>query len=958
MMAICGLLTVKAQVVISASATGTCGSASIVANLSLASAVPTASTYVWTLTGPLPSATQFTVITPVSNASITLPAAGVYSIMMAPYSGTTFISGSFAIGVYTLTTGPVVTAISSNSNICAGNSVTLTAAGATSYTWSNGSNGTTIVVTPTASTCYTVQGTTTGTCAGVAVKCINVNSVSPGVTVNQPASFNLCGGSALIAASGANAYSWSTGSTLSAITVTALGCYTVTGFNTCGNSSTVVCVTGTASAPPLSISGPTSAVCGASVITLSVPNATAFTNITWTGGSIPGCCPLTGGTISPTVNVNSCFTVTGTNGACSTTTVYCVSINNPFITTSPAGNYSTCQTSPTQVTASGAATYTWSWGANSFTGASFTPTAIGCYTVTGSNTVCPANIASTVVCLTAFVSAPTPTLFPGAACLGQPYSIFASGGNNYLAQTVVNGTPTNFTFTNFSSASVLQNTPGVYCATVTAFIGGCAGVAIGCYTVYPPLNPTITGASTVCAGSSVTLVASGATSYTWINGPMTNSMVISPTSSTCYSLAAESSNGYCYGIFPYCVTVVSPGTITIAASSPTVCKGSSVTFTAAGAAGFNWLGGPNTSTYNVIPTTSTIYTVSAIGANGCTGTKTVAVGVNTSCANVWPGDANSDGVVNTTDVLELGLQAGSTGAARTPGGNAYNSQFSTAWAGTISNGKNRCHADCNGDGTVNSNDTVAIFNNFSLTHAFKPAPAAVNDQITLVPNQPQLEIGRWNSVNVVLGSASDQVQAHGVGFEIAFENAKIIPDSIWIEFVSSAFTTNNDYLIFRKTQFSAGKINAAISRTISGDVTVKETIAVLHFKVNPQITVGSALNFAVNAAEKMDAAGVNTSVNGDSQSFSATDNLTSIAKRNAISFVTIYPNPAKDVVMVKGKDAVAYTVRVLDLSGRVLIDSKFTSNTNINVAALDNGVYLMEVSDASGLRSQRITIMH
>lgn len=59
-------------------------------------------------------------------------------------------------------------AVSSSSNvICSGNSTTLTANGANTYTWSNGSNNSYIVITPTVSTTYTVWGNNMNSCSSI-----------------------------------------------------------------------------------------------------------------------------------------------------------------------------------------------------------------------------------------------------------------------------------------------------------------------------------------------------------------------------------------------------------------------------------------------------------------------------------------------------------------------------------------------------------------------------------------------------------------------------------------------------------------------------------------------------------------------------------------------------------------------------------------------------------------------
>lgn len=65
---------------------------------------------------------------------------------------------------------PTVTAVSNNSTqICSGKTVSLTANGASSYSWSTNANTPVILVTPTITTSYTVTGTNTNGCTAKAV---------------------------------------------------------------------------------------------------------------------------------------------------------------------------------------------------------------------------------------------------------------------------------------------------------------------------------------------------------------------------------------------------------------------------------------------------------------------------------------------------------------------------------------------------------------------------------------------------------------------------------------------------------------------------------------------------------------------------------------------------------------------------------------------------------------------
>lgn len=72
---------------------------------------------------------------------------------------------------------------------------------------------------------------------------------------------------------------------------------------------------------------------------------------------------------------------------------------------------------------------------------------------------------------------------------------------------------------------------------------------IGC------LTATIAGVSNVCAGISATLVAGGATSYSWSTGATTSSIIITPTASAIYTVSGTT--GSCTGVSnPYTVTLL------------------------------------------------------------------------------------------------------------------------------------------------------------------------------------------------------------------------------------------------------------------------------------------------------------------------------------------------------------------------------------------------------------------
>lgn len=76
--------------------------------------------------------------------------------------------------------------------------------------------------------------------------------------------------------------------------------------------------------------------------------------------------------------------------------------------------------------------------------------------------------------------------------------------------------------------------------------------------------------------------------------------------------------------------------------------------------------------------------------------------------NIYPGDANADNVVNHIDLLYVGKNFGFTGNPRTDTANTFAPQTAPTPWGFSYYGVEVMYADCNGDGVIDANDTLAI----------------------------------------------------------------------------------------------------------------------------------------------------------------------------------------------------------------------------------------------------------
>lgn len=144
-------------------------------------------------------------------------------------------------------------------------------------------------------------------------------------------------------------------------------------------------------------------------------------------------------------------------------------------------------------------------------------------------------------------------------------------------------------------------------------------------------SAAISGPATVCAGSSATLVASGATSYTWNTGATSTSVVITPTASGSYSVSGVS--GSCTATPAAFSVTLLPASLYPGSNLNLTCNQQQVITASCSpaATSVTWTPPTNLSSTSVLNPTvsatgaSTQYTVKAMLNNGCLLTRTVAV---------------------------------------------------------------------------------------------------------------------------------------------------------------------------------------------------------------------------------------------------------------------------------------------------------------------------------------------
>ena len=280
------------------------------------------------------------------------------------------------------------------------------------------------------------------------------------------------------------------------------------------------------------------------------PIAGGATSYSWTGGLAAVSNPTT-----PILTTTTTYTVTGTTGTCSKTAVATVTVNAlPNVTvTSPT----ICSGKTAQPIAGGATSYSWTGGLASISNPT-TPvlTTTTTYTVTGTTGTCSKTAVATVT----VNPLPNVTVSSPGICTASSVTLQASGASAYswtggLAAISNPSTPVLTTTTTY---------------TVTGTTGACSKTAVATVTVSSSLNVTVNSPS-ICSGSTASLLANGASSYSWTGGLSGVSNPTTPVLTTTTTYTVTGTSGACSKTAIATVTVKPiPGTPSITQSNDTL----------------------------------------------------------------------------------------------------------------------------------------------------------------------------------------------------------------------------------------------------------------------------------------------------------------------------------------------------------------------------------------------------
>lgn len=367
-----------------------------------------------------------------------------------------------------------------NTTICVGGSVTLTASNSSSYSWSSGQTSSAITVSPTATTTYTVTGGFPA-CTNTASVTVTVTP-TPAITSTTPATLCGSGSATLQASASSGTLSWfasatggsaiGTGTSFTTPAITSTTTYYVSSSN--GNcTSARTAVVATVGQDITLVSSPSyPAICSGENVILTASNSSSYN---WSTGQ-------TVSTISVAPTSTTTYTVTGGSSGCvNTASITVVVTPSPTILSTVSGIRCGAGTLPLQATAS-AGILSWfttpTGGSAIGSGNSFTTPSISAtttYYVEANNGDC-FSVRSPVIATVNENIAITSNPINPVICAGQSIELYAANGSSYSWSNGQAGISIVVSPTQTTTYTVTGTSSCANSASITVTVDPCLGV--------------------------------------------------------------------------------------------------------------------------------------------------------------------------------------------------------------------------------------------------------------------------------------------------------------------------------------------------------------------------------------------------------------------------------------------------------------------------------------------------
>lgn len=340
--------------------------------------------------------------------------------------------------------------------------------------------------------------------------------------------------------------------------------------------------------------------------------------------------------------------------------------------------------------------------------------------------------------------------------------------------------------------------------------------------------------------------------------------------------------------------------------------------------------------------------------------------VVTGSDSVWPGDANDDLIANNLDLLTVALGFGDTGPVRAGASNTWVAQFANLWGVSLPGAGDEAHTDCDGSGTVDYGDTVAISLNYGLTHTKQGAGLSPIVQGGGVPVYCEFlvdsaSVGDTVEVGVFVGdNLSPAANVYGMAFSFNYDKSLVDSASVGISYGTSWFADPTVSIHVSRDFYTDEVLEVGFARrdqqTRSGMGQVATITLVLTDNIDGKNSTLEAeiLHGFLSNITLIGLDGLPIAIDLRQDSLVVWQLVTGLNPAAADATLTVWPNPTHDRVAVT-LPAGSWDLALMDAQGRVISrQAQVVGTLEVPMAELPKGTYFLRANNSTGTLSRAI----
>lgn len=318
--------------------------------------------------------------------------------------------------------------------------------------------------------------------------------------------------------------------------------------------------------------------------------------------------------------------------------------------------------------------------------------------------------------------------------------------------------------------------------------------------------------------------------------------------------------------------------------------------------------------------------------------------------SVWPGDVNLDGVVNVWDVLPIGVGFNSTGPLRPNASTNWFAQACADWNNDFANSINYKHADCDGNGEVDSLDVDVVNLNYGFVHSKGPGPKSGAGIPLYFDFNPNTYLnGSTVTGTINLGTVdTPAIDFYGIAFSLNYDNTIVDTNSVVIDFTNSWITPSANRINLDKDFWLQSKVDLATSKTDQTNSTGFGPIGTIEFNIQENLAGKTddefhkdlVLSFSEILAIDVDMNELD--INAKNDTIDAYEIIDGIRETASTMQVKVYPNPTNGLLHILS-DQYIEKLQIVNTLGQTVfkLDDPHSMQVDLDLHDLDHGIYFI-----------------